>query len=451
MRNKYLWLGFSLALGFNVAASTTKIGNADEGGDLEGAEPITEGSIVQSRDAALALVKKLNTEGVTGLGDLSPEIKSSELYLAKETVTASLPEDQGAFHSNLSGQVYARTFARPHAATRFFPAAQKLDKNQLVALHIHEALHRSLPERIREDEAIVSKLTLAITSPGATHDQIVATASTLIPKAIDPQTIANESEPKSKINRPEPSQVGYSLRQSLGKKTNSVFPNIRRLHVIHSYLYPFGSDEAPFGLGIEASVVEQDKSIKSGPLGLSGRFRLWSARGFEIDGHGRVALNTLSSQELVNSAFGRDIYTIGMSMRKTFGNAYIENSINYSFDGKSSREIGNVNFNYSYGSVVNPAVKFGYQLGEFRLGAYGEMYLASHFRVNGGSFDFDTGRYRIISAGPEVMWTPGNLIVSCAARFLVAANKDTDFSYAGDLMGIGVGSGGVEASVGYHF
>jgi len=77
-------------------------------------------------------------------------------------------EDEGPFHVNLMGKVYARTFPEPHAATRFFPAAAKLDSEQLQALHIHEALHRALPDSVREDEAVVSEITLAPSATAAT-------------------------------------------------------------------------------------------------------------------------------------------------------------------------------------------------------------------------------------------------------------------------------------------
>lgn len=433
-----------LFAGASALAAPTKVGNGDDGSDLEGFVPVTEGPFVASREEALKLLRTLHVEGVRGLGNLVPELKSSELYQAKETVNATLPEDQGTFHSNMTGQVYARTFARPHAATRFFPPASKLSEDQLVALHVHEALHRALPESVREDESVVAKITLAITAPGATHDQVRETAEALVPEPNAPAA--------AKPTRPEPSQVGYQIRQAVGPAGDSAFPRIKRLHSVYSYLYPFGGDETPFGMGLEASVVEEEGGVRSGPLGLSARMRLWSSRGFEVDWLGRVALNTLSAKELVNSAFGRDIYTIGLSIKKNFGPAYIENSLIYNFGGSSHRTIGRVEYEYNYGGVVNPLVRFGYQVGQLRLGAFGEIHLADHFQLSGGNFRYDTGRYRIIAAGPEVVWMPGDhLVVGCAGRFLVASNKDTDLSNLGDLMGIGVGQGGLEASVGYRF
>lgn len=428
-------------------ASTTKIGNADEGGDLEGLEKIEKGAIYEARAQALKLVQGLNTAGIRGLGDLSAEIEKTDLYKVKDSVQATLPEDQGAFHSNLTGEVYARTFARPHAETRFFPAADKLTREQLVALHVHEALHRALPESVRENEGAVSKITLALTAPGATHDRVRETADAVIPQP-QAQLVAEAGGPVM----PDPSQVGYQLRQALGKRGDSTFPEVSRIHSIYSYLYPFG-DETPLGLGIEASLVEQDGKLQSGPLGLSARMRLWGARGFEIDGFGGVALNTLSSAELMNSAFGRDHYTLGISIKKSFKKVYVENSLRYSFGGKSARTVGNISYNYDFGGVVNPLVRFGGALGAFRYGVFGEMHLADHFKYSGGNFAYDTGRYRMVSMGPEVSWIEDNFMATLAGRFLLNSSKAdvSDLSFLGDLLGTGVGQGGVELSIGYRF
>src|SRR5262245_2740168 len=126
------------------AASTTKVGNGDDGTDLEGATPITRGIIFETRAMAVANLKALNIQGVAGLGQVIPELERSDLLMCKADVAAMSTE--GSWESSEdSKQVYARTFPEPHAPTRFFPAALKLSRDQLIALHTHEALHRALP------------------------------------------------------------------------------------------------------------------------------------------------------------------------------------------------------------------------------------------------------------------------------------------------------------------
>jgi hypothetical protein len=130
-------------LTYLVFAGPTKVGNGDDGSDLEGFDLVTSGRLVESRLKAVELLKKLNIHGVPQLGALIPEVKNTKLYLTKRNINANRLKELGAFHSGEQKYVYARTFARPYAATRFFPAALKLDDSQLIALHIHEGLHRA--------------------------------------------------------------------------------------------------------------------------------------------------------------------------------------------------------------------------------------------------------------------------------------------------------------------
>lgn len=100
-------------------ASTTKVGNGDDGSDLEGFDEITSGPLLEARQKAVALLRGLNVQGVAGLGHLIPEIERAPLYMAKRNVSSSVATDQGAFHSDFSGQVFARTMPEPYAPTVF--------------------------------------------------------------------------------------------------------------------------------------------------------------------------------------------------------------------------------------------------------------------------------------------------------------------------------------------
>jgi len=415
------------------ALAGNRVGNGDEGGDLEGAQKITGGPIVDSREDAVAKLKALNVTGIPGLGKLLPEVERANLYLADLDVAGG--NEDGP--RSPEGLIYARTLPEEHAPTRFFPIATWLNKDQLVALHIHEGLHRSLPLHVREDENVVTRLTLAITAPEATHDGVALTASQLVPS--DFASIRQSEHFQA------PSNVGYSFRQFIVGDTTSTYP-IERMHVFHSDLYPFGGSDSPLGFGIEATLINRPGITQSGPLSLSAKMRLWSIRGFDIGLYAVGTLNVLSADELKNSPFGRDVFTLGVSMRKNLKRFYVENTLGYTFQGKSARAVGKVLYHYSYGGTVTAKIRGGARLGVFDLGGFAELNLAEHFRVNGGAFDSDFGRYRIFAMGPELTYSQEDYSVGLSGRFLVDSTRGANFDYLGDLMGPGVAQGGIQLS-----
>jgi len=430
---KLLLVGLLLAftLGAPLLAGN-KVGNGDDGGDLEGALPITDGPLAKSRKVALDKLKHLNVEGIHGLGKLIPEVERANLYLSQLDV----PGDANDGTTSPEGLVYARTMPEEHAPTRFFPIALKLDQEQLAALHIHEALHRSLPPSVREDEMLVRQLTLALTSPETTHDRVALMASERIPSELE---MAKQEHFK------QPSNVGYAFREFLSGDATSSYP-IERMHIIHSDLYPFGDGDAPIGFGIEASVVSRPGITESGPLGLSAKMRLWSGRGFDIGVFGAASLNVLSAEELKNSPFGRDVFTLGISMRKDLRRFYVENFLSCTFAGKSKRTVGRIDYDYAYGDIVVAKIRGGARLGDFDLGGFAELTLAESFKVSGGAFNTDLGRYRIFSMGPELTYTQEDFKLGVSGRFLVDATRGANFDYLGHLMGPGVAQGGIQFS-----
>ncbi|RYZ73689.1 MAG: hypothetical protein EOP05_09850 [Proteobacteria bacterium] len=174
------------AVSLSGNATTTKVGNGDDGADLEALTTIKSGPIWDSRKKAVELLERLNVTGVVGLGILIPELKASEMLMVESDARPTVERAGSIEISEDSRQVYARTFAEPYAATRFFPAAAKLSTEQLVALHIHEALHRALPAEIREDENKVAHITLALTSPGASFDRVSSVANLYLKPAALP-------------------------------------------------------------------------------------------------------------------------------------------------------------------------------------------------------------------------------------------------------------------------
>ncbi len=439
------------------AGSGTWVGNGDDGSDLEGATPLKSEKILTSRSHAIELLRKLNIAGVAGLGSLIPEVERSPLYMSKVDSPARLGSDQGGFHTDMKGRVFARTLAEPLSPTRFFPVSEKLDDDQLVALHVHEALHRSLPASIREDEAIVSEIALSIVSPESSHDQVRKTAAKLIPVA---DTIAMSSSSvvapaETSSPAPEasfavnPSLVGYEFRNYWN---NPELSSVNRMHLLRSFLYPFGSKQDSFGFGIQASLIQQPAATILGPLGLSARVRLWSGRGFDIAAWGECSLNTLSAAELKNSPFGRDVGTFGLEMRKDLRFFYVENVLGYSLPGSAKETIGRVEYKYGYGGVMHVAVHTGVTLAFIKLGGFADIYLADYYQAQGGAFPlFDTGRYRLVSAGPEATLRIENLAVSAYGKFLLSAPEDVEFDSLGNLMGAGSGQASLGARLSMHF
>lgn len=419
--------------------AATIVGNGDDGSDLEGSVPVTNGPIYEARAKALSLLQRLNVVGIPTLGTLIPEVAHSGLYLAKKDVNSALAADHG--HSDLRGQVFARTFARPHASTRFFPVAEKLDEAQLVALHIHEGLHRALPADVNEDESIVAAIALAITAPEATYDQVLKTVQTVIPKKVLRKLETGRDEDSEEWRY---SNVGTTFRQFFNTSNAATFP-IYRMQTVHSHIYPFGGIKTPVGFGIEFSAIQGEGNvIRSGPLGLSARMRILNKKGFEIGLLGNASLNTLSNEELKNSPYGRDVFTLGLSTRKNFDRFFVENVISVSAPGESRRTLGEgIEYKYSYGAIADVKIRAGTRLGLFDFGGYLQMHLADYHRLEGGAFSFDSGRYQIFSGGPEVGFRLEPVTLTLNSRFLISSTKDANLDFLGNLMGAGVSQGSV--------
>lgn len=429
-----------LAILFFVAAissAATKVGNGDDGSDLENLQPVTSGKLLDSRGAAVSLVESLNVRGIPGLGTLTAEIQNAPLFLSENDISSA--ETGWEFGA---GKVFARTFATPHAATRFFPASLQLSKAQLIALHVHEALHRSLPPGIRENERIVGEITLAITTPDTTHDQVSNVVQHYLPK--------NKNESQTGKGYDQPSEVGYGYSHFFSGGTISNY-SVSSLHSIQSHLYPFGSHQVPFGMGLNLSYLGTSSGGQMGPLGVSLRFRVWSSRGFDVGLWAEASLNTLSAEELKQSPFGRDMITAGISFRKDLEFAYVENRVSISSGGKATHDLGLIRYHYDYGEVINVKLKAGTRLGPIHLGAYAKLHLANYLRVNGGAFNYDSGRFRVFSVGPEIAYRGESGGASLFGRLLVDSTKGADFDYLGNLLGVGVGQGSVGVSTWLNF
>lgn len=467
------WKGILILLTLfsqTVLAGPTVVGNGDDGTDLEGFEKLESGNIVDARSTAVKKLNEMNVKAVPGLGSLTAEVEKAELYLTRKDIPTAKLMELGAFTNDSQGLVYARTFPRAHAPTRFFPAAKNLDQKQLVSLHIHEALHRALPASIREDEVAASEITLAITSPNSSFDRINETVQRFIKKAEASKPIALNNggavvAPKpvikpakhSRLNHP--SKVGITYKNFSHPKFDSTEMTsipLTSMTSISSHLYPFGGSLEALGVGIDASIIKKGVNIKEeedgtfmGPLGLSARMLLWTTRGFDIEAYGRVDLNTMSNEELQNSLLGRDITKIGMTFAKRSSFFYVENDLEYTLPSETSQKIGNIDYTYEFGSITTARVKMGGYYKAFNLGGFMEMHLADNFKARGGAFEYETGRNRVVSAGPEIEWRSEQFGLRLFGKFLLDSTQNTDFDFLGDLMGQGVGQGNVGLQINF--
>lgn len=466
-------------------AGPTRVGNGDDGGDLESAVEIHSGILVETRLEAVKKLKALQVSGVEGLGLLIPEVEKTEMYLVGQNIdllktdaTAEQKSDAlevaraiGAI-GNQNQLVYARTFAEPHAATRFFPAALLLDRNQLVALHIHEALHRALPAGIRENEKSVSRITLAIAAQDSTFDRVKSTVAKEL-KAHEQAILAAEAtSPKAGISRQNQANILRSLNRSrhnsveysyrsffMPESSQSVAP-ISALHSLKSFMYPFGSsrDEqaGAFGFGLEFTFVGLTERWYLGPVGLSTRLRVAEWDDFEVQLLAALHLNTLSAGEIKDIPVGRDTGTFGVAVRREDERVRIENQIYFVPGSEAQQTVGGSPYTHRYGSSL--AVRFA-ALGKFpvapkksfELGGMTEVLLSGPYEVTGGGTTTKTDRIRVVSVGPEFGYRVGDLRFSLNGRFVVDSTRDVSLDQLGDLLGQGVGQGSVGAAAAWNF
>lgn len=436
-------------------AGPVRVGNGDDGDDLQSFELIETGIIVESRKKALELLKSFNVNKIQGLGALIPEVENTKLYLAKKGLGAEKLAQLGAFTEDASGLVYARTMPEPYAATRFFPASKNLNEAQLVALHIHEGLHRSLPPTIREDEQIASAITQSITEPNASFDRIEKTVARYLPHEATP--VAKVSETKivvpEKSRLKNPSRLGLEARifqQDEDAEDASGKP-IERMYILSSHLYPFGKDENAVGIGFDASIVQTADESFMGPLSLSARYRLYTHRDFDIEGFAQLNMNSMSDEELKNSLMGRDTTTVGITLATQREYFFIENDFFYTAESEVEEEIGNIDYTYTFGSITGVNLRAGTHYKNFMLGGFAEILVSDNFTVAGGDFTEETGRNRIVSWGPHLEYRKNQYSIVLRGRFLLDSTENTSYDYLSDLMGYGVGQGSVQTQLNVFF
>lgn len=455
-----------------VDKSTTKVGNGDDGADLEHKEKVTSGILEMTREKAAKQLKDMGSRSIPYLGTLIDEVERTELFLVHQNIAVPKEFDNGQEVSPDGKYVYARTFARPYAATRFFPAALMLSEQQLVNLHIHEALHRALPESVRENESVVSEITLALTDPGASFDSAKATTVAAVEKAEEKlqaaraQAAATMSEGESRGALPtlleppvterlkRPSFFRYSY-QGYDRKVRDEDEStpIMGMHRLDSFLHPFGRGPNAVGMGLSFSFLNLPDRSYLGPLQISGRYLLATWRQFDVETYVEHSMYTLSAEELKNLPQVRDTTTVGISMRRDGDWFYSENFLSYTLASESDFTVANTKYTQKYGGITNASIAFGGRYRAFSLGVKGDLLLSQGYSIaaGNGTFEQEADRIRIVKFGPEFAFNYEALQWKFFAYQIIDGTPGAKLDDLADLMGHGVGQGYAGSSLAIQF
>jgi hypothetical protein len=427
--------------------SPTKVGNGDNGNDLEGFTRLTSGPIVEARDKAAERLKSMNVKSIRGLGQLLPEVEKTDLYITKKDITDHELHRLGAFEVDRKGNIYARTFARPHAATRFFPIAKTLGEDQLVALHIHEALHRTLPPHIREDERAVSDITLAIVSPDASLDQIEAKMLAYLPKPADSYSTASWSPQYKYLEGDQINRNFFDYEASaFSNDSDSALEDLSFTHKLSSRLYPFGGSMEGTGLGLSLSWININEKNEMGPLAVSLQHHLHTITRFKVFGFLEHSIAG-SSEELSFSAFSRDVTRLGIRMysfkNKNFN---LINTFRYTLPSKAKDKTLNNTVDYSYGPQYNANIKLRGIYKSFGLGGFVDYAIATEREVTQGSFSTTEDRASVVSLGLEAGYFGENYSVFVSTKKLMNSS-DINYDRFGDVDSVGAGDSNLQLGV----
>lgn len=452
--------------------STTKVGNGDDGADLEHKEKVTSGILETTRGKAAQHLKDMSARQIPYLGNLIDEVERTEIYLVHQNIAVPKDFDRGQEVSPDGKYVYARTFARPYAATRFFPAALMLSEQQLVNLHIHEALHRALPESVREDESVVSEITLALTDPKASFDSAKAITVAAVERAeaklqnaqataaapgapphaggLTTRPLFEEPPVTERLKNPSFFRYSFLVYDDRIRDEDSSTP-VLGLQRLDSFLHPFGRGPNALGMGLSFSFVRLPDRSYLGPLQVSGRYLLATWRQFDVELYGEHAMYTLSSEELKNLPQARDVTTFGISMRREGEHFYSENFLSYSLPSESEFTVSNTKYKQKFGGLTNASVAFGGKYRGFSLGVKGDLLLSQGFEVESTTFTQPAERLRIVKFGPELGYNYEALNWKLFAYQIIDGTPGAKLDDVADLMGHGAGQGYAGTSLAIQF
>lgn len=421
----------------SAVASTTRVGNGDDGGDLEGAKPITSGIIFETRGLAAARLKALNIQGVAGLGFVIPEIENTQLLMAQHDVRPLSSE--GDFEaSEARDQAYARTFPEPHAPTRFFPAAAKLNREQLIALHTHEALHRALPPHVREDEEKVALLTMALTSPSATFDRVNRIAANILAEPKTGTAVAGSSSGAIPLP-PLPSP----RRTTMYVEHINYFASNGGISVekVGSEFSPFGTMRV-FGLVVDPRlsgelflVSDGYGGMYAGPMSLEARLPTVIDAGNTFTPFTRVTLRSLEEGYSYFTSGDRDVYAIGAELEHQRPDNYSTYGMSYTLPDHFNSEKGTP-------AIWSFDMRLGAKIRRFDLGGTVGAY---HMLAKGNRLSFT-----LVSAGPEIRYVTNRMSIKLGAATVLNRRSLRQLGELNDLAGHGAGTSQLSLGISFN-
>jgi hypothetical protein len=425
-----------------VFAGPTKVGNGDDGSDIEGFTEVKSGKIYNSRARAVSLLKKLNILGVPHLGSLLPEVENTKLYMTKRNISAKLLEELGAFHSGNKRKIYARTFARPYAVTRFFPVALELDESQLVALHIHEALHRSLPVDFREDERVISLITLSIVSPLASHDLI----KDIVHKNIDYYTGNFKKQFRNYYAQIEVEYASY-----LGDEDTSVlYTVVDKIMTVKNRIYPFQGSLQPIGLGVDITKIDVGRGWETSTIGLYGSYNLLTANGFDIVLHGLWNRDSGNSENSDASYLARDSFRIGMSFEKRKSNIVIKHTVENVFGKNFDKDYDDGTVNHEFGSRFSVSSQLLVIRDRWQFGVEGKLSMFGVSSHTENSITYENSRSTILSFEPIAKWVGDKYTYTLKSNIALEDGSESGMNLH-RLESEGQGQFYISLDVGYKF
>ena len=459
------------------AASGTKVGNGDDGADLEALSVIKSGPIVDARARAVELLRRLNVAGVPGLGTLLPELQRTDLLLAQQDAHPTGEQLDSIEVSDDKKLVYARTFAEPYAATRFFPAALRLNSDQLIALQIHEALHRSIPSDVRTNEDIVMHLTMAITSPGATFDRVRRVAGLYIRPELafvqpneSPQAAGAGTSISKQIPIPSKSktEIGYQFDSFTGGRYGFAGRGIMHGAEVKSSLGGFhllGSVPIEPVFRARVKLSEQSATMPlMGPSSFDLIGKLQISDDTTIGPFVRFTAKSLDQNS--GNANERDLLTFGGFYRVDSEQTYFDTAAFFSLPSTSEAN----GFTVSYKSAFSVAVHSGHKWGRFSLGGLAELHVSGgrDVKTPNGDDPYGSGygygmnstainpdarlndSVRIFVAGPEIAWTAHRFQIKGYCKWIMN-NTPALLDDLGDVVDRGSGDGGLGTSISMNF
>lgn len=460
----------AVTLGFGVTkASVTKVGNGDDGADLEVLAPITSGPIWKARQAAIETVRQLNVMGVPGLGLLIPELERTDLKMAAKDAHPT-GEKAGSIEVSSDKQVvYARTFAEPYAATRFFPASAKLKSEQLVALHIHEALHRALPPSIRANEDAVMHITMAITSPGASYDRIQQVASLYV----ESRNVADLRMPSSELVAATPTpitlpkrtstNIGYTLDVAAESRleANPSLPT-SKVHLLTS----LGGYKTIAGTAVEPvfrarMIAWKSEKYEIGPTSYELAAKVHLDEQTLAGPLVRFTAKSLDDVDRING--DRDITSLGAFYEGDYDSSYFQSEATYSLPSSPNKVVtlnAITSYRSEYKSILSLAAHSGFKWGHFFMGGIAEVHASQGIDYSefGGTSVEDgvatlppsVSSFRLLVLGPELGYTTANFQFKLYGKWLMNEAK-ADLTDLGDLMDRGSDKGLIGSSLSVLF